>query len=69
MTNKQKIICHCKRAVRVLGIALLYLFFVYWTSQAFLKYFDEPTSTSITYTMGDPGQYIHPLCFLKKGAL
>ncbi len=39
-----------------IAIGILYLLTVYWSTQAFMKYLDEPASTTISYTFGDPGK-------------
>ena len=39
-----------------LAVGGLFLLNVYWTTQAFMKYLDEPASTTISYTFGDPGK-------------
>ena len=43
------------KVLEFLAIGTLYLLLVYWTTQAFMKYLDEPASTTISYTFGDPG--------------
>ena len=44
------------KILELLAVGILYLLTVYWTVQAFMKYLDEPASTTISYTFGDPGQ-------------
>ena len=42
--------------LRKISVAALYLIFVYWASQALLKYFSEPTNTDIKYELGEDGR-------------
>ena len=46
-------ILHASKFVKWLGIFIMYLITVYWSTESVLKYLDEPTGTSIQYTDGD----------------
>ena len=57
--NKQ-IVNYIKKSLRRSCIFILYLIFVYWATQAFQKYLDEPTITNINYKFGSHGKQIKP---------
>ena len=44
---------YVKNGIRRLGFAILYLICVYWSTEAVLKYLDEPAVTNIQYKNGD----------------
>ena len=46
-------ILHASKFVKWLGIFIMYLITVYWSTESVLKYHDEPADTSIQYTHGD----------------
>ena len=56
----KQIIAHIEKILRQSCIFILYLIFVYWATQAFLKYRDEPTITNINYKFGTHGKQIKP---------
>ena len=45
--HTKKILHQTEKVVRQIFIFLLYLVFVYWATQAVLKFFDEPTTTKV----------------------
>ena len=44
---------YVKDGIRRLGFAILYLICIYWSTEAVLKYLDEPAVTNIQYKNGD----------------
>ena len=48
--HTKKILHQTEKVVRQIFIFLLYLVFVYWATQAVLKFFDEPTTTKVNFT-------------------
>ena len=58
--SSKQIIVYMKKILRQSCIFILYLIFVYWATQAFQKYLDEPTNTNINYKFGSHGKQIKP---------
>ena len=56
----KQIIVYIEKILRLSCIFTLYLIFVYWATQAFQKYLDEPTITNINYKFGANGKQIKP---------
>ena len=56
----KQIIVYIEKILRLSCIFTLYLIFVYWATQAFQKYLDEPTITNINYKFGSHGKQIKP---------
>ena len=48
-----KMINKAKKIVNKIFVFLLFLIFVYWSTEAVLKYLDEPATTNIHFTLGD----------------
>ena len=44
---------YVKDGIRRLGFVILYLICIYWSTEAVLKYLDEPAVTNIQYKNGD----------------
>ena len=57
--KKPKVFDQFKKVIEKVAIGILYLIFVYWSTQAFLKYSDEPSTTTIDYTFGDSDDSNH----------
>ena len=58
---QSQLLSHLKvKIVRQISIFILYLVFVYWATQAVLKFLDEPTTTRIYYKFGENGKQLKP---------
>ena len=53
MSEPNKILINFQNIVRRLAVYALYLIFVYWSAQAFQKYFSEPTETTVKHELGE----------------
>ena len=60
--KKPKVFDQFEKVTEKVAIGILYLIFVYWSTQAFLKYSDEPSTTTIDYSFGDSDfRHVHVL--------
>ena len=60
VVQTQVLVHQARKILRQTFIFILYLVFVYWATQAVLKFLDEPTTTNIYYQFGENGKQIKP---------